>query len=125
MEVRVRKALNGYEGYSGDVTLDTLVPLQPKLSLGLEARLGWADRKFTRDQFGRRPAPGAPTVSSSIGDYYSAGAQAALIYQWTPRTKFIVSISDDQILRPSRPVSGASTRNAAALLFAVARRFSW
>ncbi len=130
LEARFRKAVDGYDGYSGDISLDTLVPLQSKLSLGLEARVGWADRKFALDQFGSHglpPGPGAPAppTNGSIGDYYSAGAQAALIYQWTRRTKFILSVSDDVILRPSRPQSGADTRNAATVLLAVARRFSW
>ena len=127
LEGRFRKAVDGYDGYSGDISLDTLVPVRPKLSLGLEARLGWADRKFALNQFGvRGPVllPGVQT-NASIGDYYSAGAQAALIYQRTPRTKFILSVSDDVILRPSRPQSGADTRNAAVVLLAVARRFSW
>ena len=132
LEARFRKAVNGYDGYSGDISLDTLVPLKPKLSLGAEARLGWADRKFALNQFGLHgpaAAPGMPPMplpsNSSIGDYYSAGAQLALIYQRTARTKFILSVSDDVILRPSRPQSGADTRNAATVLFAVARRFSW
>ena len=127
LEGRFRKAVNGYDGYSGDISLDTLAPLAPKLSVGLEARLGWADRKFALDQFGLRPPPGAPALPSngSIGDYYSAGAQVGVIYQWTRRTKFLLTLSDDVILRPSRPQSGADSRNAAAILLAVARRFSW
>lgn len=132
LEGRFRKAVNGYDGYSGDISLDTLVPVEQKLSLGLEARVGWADRKFALDQFGFHgppPPPGAPgpvlPTEGSIGDYYSAGAQMALIYQHTARTKFIFSLSDDVILRPSRPLTGADTRNVATVLVAVARRFSW
>jgi outer membrane scaffolding protein for murein synthesis (MipA/OmpV family) len=120
LDVRVRKALNGYEGVSGDISLDTLPKLAPKWYLGLEARLGWADRKFSRNAFAH-----TGVVSSHIGDYYSAGAQAALIYLWKPRTKIALSLSDDQILRPSRPLSGAQTRNAATLALAVTHRFSW
>jgi hypothetical protein len=125
LEGRFRKAVNGYDGYSGDISLDTLVPVRPKLSLGLEARVGWADRKFSLDQFGHIASPLSPTVNTDIGDYYSAGGQMALIYQWSARTKFTLSASDDVILRPSRPQSGADSRNAAVVLLAVARRFSW
>ena len=125
LEARFRKAVDGYDGYSGDISLDTLVPVRPKLSLALETRVGWADRKFALVQFGptRPPVIGPP--STNIGDFYSAGAQAALIYQVSARTKFILSVSDDVILRPSRPQSGADTRNAATVLFGVVRRFSW
>ena len=125
LEARFRKAVNGYEGYSGDISLDTLVPVRPKLSLGLEARVGWADRKFALNQFGFHGPLPATGDSTSIGDYYSAGGQAALIYQWSSRTKFVFSVSDDVILRPSRPQSGADSRNAATVLLAFARRFSW
>lgn len=120
LDVRVRKALNGYEGVSGDISLDTLPQLAPKWYLGLEARLGWADRKFSRSAFAH-----TGTASTHIGDFYSAGAQAALIYMWKPRTKFTISLSDDQVLRPSRPISGARSRNAATLGLAVTHRFSW
>ncbi len=123
LDVRVRKAVNAYEGVSGDISLDTLPQLAPKWWLGLEARLGWADRRFSQNAFVRSPSrtPG----STSIGDYYSAGAQVALVYLWKPRTKFVLSLSDDQVLRPSRPQSGADTRNAATLAIAMTHRFSW
>ena len=124
LDVRFRKALNGYEGWSGDIFLDTLIPIHGRLYLALEGRAGWADRKFAVNTFGHAPLPGQPSAGS-IGDYYSAGVQAALIYVWRPRTKFILGLSDDVILRPSRTVSGADSRNAAVLLFAVTRRFSW
>lgn len=125
LETRIRKATSGYGGLSGDITLDTLVPVAPKWSLGLEARFGWADRKFARNQFGRPPKPGQPAVSTSIGDYYSAGVQAGLIYQFQPKMRFIVSASVDQVLRPSRANTTTDTRTAATLLVAVTRRFSW
>ena len=117
LEMRVRKAINGYGGYSGDITLDTAVPLAPKWTLGLDARFGWADRRFAASQFGQ--------ATSIVGDYFSIGAQAALIYQWKPKTRIVASFSDDQILRPSRPISGATTRNAATFLVAVTHRFHW
>ena len=117
LEMRVRKALNGYQGWSGDISLDTAVPIHPKWTLGLEARFGWADRRFAARTFGQN--------TTIVGDYYSIGAQAALIYQWKPRTRLIVGVSEDQILRPSRPISGATTRNAATLMFAATHRFSW
>lgn len=117
LDMRLRKALNGYGGYSGDITLDTAVPLRSKWTLGLEARFGWADRRFAALQFGQSV--------TLVGDYYSLGVQAALIYQWTPKTRVVVGISEDQILRPSRPISGATTRNAATLLVAVTHRFHW
>jgi hypothetical protein len=117
LDMRVRKALNGYGGYSGDISLDTAAPIAPKWSVGLEARFGWADRRFAALQFGQS--------ANLVGDYFSIGAQAALVYQWKPRTRITVSVSDDQILRPSRPISGATTRNAATVLFAMTHRFSW
>ena len=125
LDMRLRKAVNGYEGYSGDIALDSLVPIMSKLSLALEARLGWADRKFSRNLFGKAPLPGQDAVSTNIGDYYSGGAQASLIYEFRPKWKLVASVSEDQILRPSRPTSGADTRSAATVALAITRRFSW
>lgn len=117
LDVRLRKAVNGYQGYSGDISLDTAVPLRPKWTLGLEARFGWADRRFAARQFGKSV--------TLVGDYYSLGAQAALVYQWKPKTRFVLGLSEDQILRPSRPISGATTRNASTLFLMASHRFSW
>ncbi len=126
LDVRVRKAVDGYDGWSGDVALDTLFPLiGRRWFVALEGRAGWADRKFALNAFGRRPLPGQPVTNASIGDYYSAGGQVALIYLWRPRTKFILAVSDDTILRPTPSTVGTSTRNSAVLLFAVTHRFSW
>jgi hypothetical protein len=125
LDMRVRKAVNGYQGYSGDIALDTLVPLGGKWFVALEARVGWADRRFALDAFGRTSLPGQVAVSTPIGDYYSAGGQVILIYTLTKRNKLVVGLSDDQILRPSRGVTGADTRNAPALFVAFTRRFGW
>jgi len=123
LDVRVRKALDGYGGLSSDITLDTLAPLARQWSLGLEARVGWADRKFTATTFGRTTAPDPrPT---SIGDYYSAGVQGALIYLPQSKTRLIVAASVDQILRPSGLARNTSSRTTATLLFVATRRFSW
>lgn len=117
LDLRVRRAVNGYQGYSGDISFDTAAPIRPKWTLALEARFGWADRRFVAREFGRNV--------NLVGDYYSIGAQADLIYQWKPRTRILLGFSEDQILRPSRPISGATTRNAATLSLAVTHRFSW
>lgn len=125
LDMRVRKAVNGYQGYSGDIALDTLIPVRRKWFVALEARIGWADRRFALNAFGHPPRPGQVATSSAIGDYYSAGVQAVLIYTWTQRNKIILGLSDDQTLRPSRGASGADTRNTPTLFVAVTRRFSW
>jgi hypothetical protein len=126
LDVRFRKAIDGYDGYSGDASLGTLLPITRKWFVGLQARLGWADNKFSLSAFGRQPIPGMPPPTrGSIGDFYTAGAQGALIWLWSPRTRLIVSLSDDQILRPSRVRSGADTRNLTAFYIGAARRFTW
>jgi hypothetical protein len=125
LDVRVRKAVDGYKGYSGDVALDTLIPVTRKWFVALEGRLSWADRRFALDAFGNRPLPGQPAVSNHIGDYYTAGVQTALIYMWRPKTKLILGLSADQILRPSRGVIGTDTRTVATLFLAAVHRFRW
>jgi hypothetical protein len=126
LDVRFRKALNGYEGYSGDVSLDTLIPVSGRQwFVGLEGRIGWADRKFALNAFGRSFQPGQAVTDTPTGDYYSAGAQAALIYLWRPRDKLILSFSDDQILRPTHAASGSNTRSAMAVFLVFAHRFSF
>jgi len=125
LDVRVRKALNGYQGYSADIALDTLAPITRKWFVALEARFGGADRRFSLDAFGRTALPGEPIVNNPLGDYYTAGAQVTLVHLWRPKTKFILGLSADQILRPSRGVSGADSRTTATLFLAAVHRFSW
>lgn len=125
LDMRVRKAVDGYKGYSGDIALDTLVPLRPKWFVALEARLSWADRRFALDAFGNRAVAGQPVASNHIGDYYTAGVQTALIYMWRPKTKLILGVTADQILRPSRGVVGTDTRTVATLFLAAVHRFRW
>lgn len=123
LEGRVRKALNGYEGWSADLSFDTLAPIAPKWFVGAEARLGWADRRFAQNQFGATAVPGGrPTA---IGDYYTAGAQLALIRQFGPKDRVLLTGSVDQILRPSRAATTTQTRTAVTVLLAYTHRFSW
>jgi len=121
LEGRFRKALNAYYGYSGDLSLDTLIPIRPGLGFGLEARTGWADHNFTMTHF---TGPGGPLVpSSGVSDYWSAGFQAGLIYRMKSGYGVTFGLSDDIILKPTPEDTNYRSRNALVVGIALTRRF--
>lgn len=112
-EIRVRKAVSGYDGWSGDASFGTLVPLSKRISLGIEGRLGWGDQDFTKAHFG----PSYETVRLKrmlrSEQFWTYGAQLGLFYQFTPKLALIGFVGDDYIVSPTKVKSFTSTRNAA------------
>jgi outer membrane scaffolding protein for murein synthesis (MipA/OmpV family) len=118
IEVRMRRALNGYRGWSGDLAFDTGGRVTPKLEVGAEARLSWADQRFTEEYFGQRRAPpshfGGPHFHDN--DYLTAGVQLGAAQDLTPNTRLVAEVTADHMLGelpsrglfPSRDVFTAS-----------------
>ena len=99
-EVRLRRAVNGYQGWSGDLSFSTGAPVTPKLTLGGQARISWADSNFTQEYFGLRPHAahsfGLPRFLDE--DFVSAGAEFDAARELTSHTRLVLALSADRII---------------------------
>jgi outer membrane scaffolding protein for murein synthesis (MipA/OmpV family) len=126
LEGRVRRAISGYNGWSADLSLGTLIPMDrvyaggsKDLQIGAELRTGWADRKFTRATFLHR----APTSVSTVRDYWTAGGQFGAIYHLKSGFGVAAGLAEDVILSPNRLATHLKTRNVGTALVALTYRF--
>jgi len=99
-EVRLRRALYGYQGWSGDLSFSTGAPVTPKLMLGGQARLSWADSNFTQEYFGLRPHAahrfGVPRFLDE--DLLSAGAELDAARELSSHVRLVLELSTDRII---------------------------
>lgn len=104
-EARLRHAVNGYDGWSGDLSFDTGAPVTPKLLVGGQLRLSWADSSFTQEYFGLHPAAarhfGLPRFLDD--DYVTAGGEFDVAREITPHTRLILALSADRMLGEMAP----------------------
>lgn len=112
-EARLRRAVNGYQGWSGDLSFSTGAPITPKFSLGGQARLSWADSNFTEEYFGLHRH-----TSSHFGfprfqdeNYLTAGAELDAAREITPRARVVLELTADRIVSELRASPLLSTRN--------------
>jgi outer membrane scaffolding protein for murein synthesis (MipA/OmpV family) len=100
VELRLRKATDGYDGWSGDLSFDTGVQVTPRWMVGGEARLSWADDNFSREYFGlrrrSRETMNLPTFSQN--DFVSLGFELDAQRRLGQRTAFVATLSEDRIL---------------------------
>jgi outer membrane scaffolding protein for murein synthesis (MipA/OmpV family) len=108
VEARLRHAVNGYDGWSGDLSFDTGGRVTPKLLIGGQLRLSWADSNFSQEYFGLKPH-----VSKHFGlpqfldeDYITAGAEFDAAREITPHVRLVMALSADRMLgeMPSSPL---------------------
>jgi outer membrane scaffolding protein for murein synthesis (MipA/OmpV family) len=104
-EARLRRAVNSYEGWSGDLSFSTGAPVTSGLFLGGQTRLSWADSHFTREYFGLEShAAGAAGLASSLNQpYVTVGAEFEAAQRLTPRARLVLDLSADRILGQLRP----------------------
>lgn len=102
VEVRLRKAVTGYEGWSGDVSFDTGAKLTSRTRLAGQARLAWADSRFSEQYFALQPTDPRPgdRPRFSPNDYFSAGAELDLLHDVGPRMTLVTALTADRILGP-------------------------
>jgi outer membrane scaffolding protein for murein synthesis (MipA/OmpV family) len=113
LEARVRRAVNGYEGWSGDLSFDTGGKVAPKTLIGAQLRLSWADSKFTDEYFGLRPH-GSPRIGPPrflTGDYLTAGAQIGAARDLGRHARLVLALSGDRMLGGLRPSAVFSRRD--------------
>ena len=98
--LRVRKAVTGYGGWSGDLAFDTGAEISPRWKVGGQARLSWADSSFSREYFGLRRNTDRPMQLPrfSENDFYSAGFELDAARAIGPRTSIVATFSEDRIL---------------------------
>lgn len=98
--LRVRKAVTGYGGWSGDLAFDTGAEISPHWKVGGQARLSWADSSFSREYFGLRRNTDRPMQLPrfSENDFYSAGFELDAARAIGPRTSIVATFSEDRIL---------------------------
>lgn len=102
-DVRLRKAVNSYDGWSGDLAFNTGGQVRPKLLVGAQFRVGWADSNFTTEYFGLTPHTGSPRAPRfNTHDFVTAGAELDAARDLTPSTRLILAISEDRILGNDR-----------------------
>ena len=115
LETRLRRALSGYEGWSGDVAFDTGGYVTPRLGIGLELRGDWVDANYTRRYFDIHPQHEAIFTLPHFGpgDYVTGGAQLTTGYRLTPRLTAFVQGSIDRIFGAAWRSPALKTRNLA------------
>ena len=126
VEGRLRKAVTGYRGWSGDLSFDTGTKVGPKWIVGAEARVAWADSNFTNDYFGLRPGAahriGLPRFLEN--DFWTAGGELGVARRIGPHMQFVVSISEDRILGPIGHTPLLRSRDLASFALGVTYHFS-
>lgn len=112
-EARLRRAVTGYDGWSGDLSFDTGAPITRRLTAAGQLRVGWADSSFTDEYFGLRPHAakrfGLPQFLDD--DYITAGGEFDLIDALTPHVHLVAAVSEDRIVGELRPSPLFSSRN--------------
>lgn len=113
VDLRVRKAVDGYGGWSGDLAFDTGGEIAPRWKVGLEARLSWADSSFSREYFGlRRDVARSPSLPRfGENDYYSAGLELDAARALSPRLSLVATVSADRIIGEAWESPLLSSRN--------------
>ncbi len=113
VEARLRRALDGYEGWSGDLSFDTGGQIAPKTLAGGQLRLSWADSNFTEEYFGLRPHGSALVGAPSflMGDFVTAGAQGGVAHDLGRNVRLVFIASADRILGELRPNPIFSSRD--------------
>jgi outer membrane scaffolding protein for murein synthesis (MipA/OmpV family) len=125
VEMRLRKAVTGYDGWSGDLAFDTGGQVSPHWKVGLEARLSWADSSFSREYFGLRhdalPVMTFPRFGEN--DFYSAGLELDAARSISRRAAIVATLSEDRILGDEWASPLLSTRDIVTAGIGVTYRF--
>ena len=121
VEVRLRRAVNGYQGWSGDISFDTGGQINRDWKLGAEARLSWADSSYSDAYFGlrRSEARRMNLPRFQENDMVSAGVELDASRRIDARTQFVAALAFDRLLGPldSNPI--LRTRNLPTLTLGV------
>lgn len=121
VELRLRRAVNGYQGWSGDLSFDTGGQINRNWKLGAEARLSWADSAYSNAYFGLRPVAmrrmNLPRFQEN--DMVTAGVEFDAARCINDRMQFVAALAFDRLVGPldSNPI--LQTRNLPTLSLGV------
>ena len=100
LEGRLRKAVDGYRGWSADLAADSGITVAPGTKLAAEARLSWADYRFVESRFGpgtlRGRRPGMPDFDPP--NYVSAGIELDATQRIGSAIDVTLIASDDRLI---------------------------
>ena len=112
-EVRLRRAVDGYEGWSGDLSFDTGGQVSPHWQVGAEARLSWADAAYTDAFFGVRPHVahrlGLPRFQEN--DFTTAGLELDAARTITAHSRVVAALAYDRVIGPADPTPSLQSRD--------------
>ena len=113
VEVRLRRAVNGYQGWSGDLSFDTGGKVGKNWEVGAEARVSWADSNYTDAYFGVRPRTahrlGLPQFQEN--DFTTVGVEFGAARRLTTNTRLVASLALDRIVGPEDPTPSFRSRD--------------
>ncbi|MFN3808841.1 MipA/OmpV family protein [Asticcacaulis sp.] len=89
VELRLRRALNSYQGWSGDLSYDAGARLSSRTAIGVELRGAWADSRFSGPFLGLPPTRRA--------SYFTLGSEVTLGHRLDERTTAFVQGSADRL----------------------------
>lgn len=125
LEARLRKAVTGYRGWSGDLAFDTGMKLTPTVAIGAEIRGAWADSAFSHDyfSFGTPTSGDGDALTFQENDYYSAGFELDADKTLTRHIHLALSASFDRMFGPMWHSDLLQTRNVAVVGLGLYYRF--
>lgn len=112
-ELRLRRAVDGYQGWSGDLSFDTGGRISRNWEVGAEARLAWADSAYTDAYFGVRPRLarrlGLPRFQEN--NFTTAGFELSAARRLTPDTRVVMALAYDRVVGPADPTPSLRSRD--------------
>lgn len=125
LEARLRKAVTGYRGWSGDLAFDTGMKLSSTMAIGGEIRGAWADSAFSHDyfSFGKPWFGDGDALAFEQNDFYSAGVELDADEALTPHIHLALSASFDRMFGPMWHSDLLQTRNVAVVGLGLYYRF--
>lgn len=125
-EARLRRAVNGYQGWSGDLSFSTGAPLTPSFALGGQARVAWADSNFSQEYFGLKPHAASrfrlPRFLDE--DFVSVGGELDAAQRLTARSRLVLALTADRMVGELTPSPLLKTRNIFTASLGVTYRWS-
>lgn len=121
IELRLRRAVNGYEGWSGDLAFDTGGQVSKNWKVGAEARLSWADSNYSDAYFGLRRgvAHRLQLPRFQENDFRTVGVELDAARRLNSRTQLVMSVAMDRIVGPLDTNPILQTRNLPTLTLGV------
>ena len=124
-EVRLRRAVDGYQGWSGDLSFDTGGRVSRRWQVGAEARLGWADDAYTDAYFGarRRTARRLGLPRFQENDFTTAGFELDVARDLTANARLVAALAYDRVIGPADPTPSLLSRDIPTLTLGLTYRW--